>query len=137
MRAAPTDVRVPLAWTIFGILTLTVPVVAWTAPVCQVPNTQMKLCHDIGQFEFLSCSSGNDAQPLCVTFQMIQVNLFPVGPVKSQKGSTSEEEAECWRKQSCIYNPVNKTCSPTGNWSPWYNGDKTIVGENPCPVGEG
>ncbi len=135
MRNVPTRLRIPLTCALMSAIAALGQTVAWAVTACQVPNPNTNLCAVPPQNAVPSCNPLNNAAA-CAGSVVVQINLFPNGAITASSGTTTQQAANCYRWQSCVWNAQTSQCL-AGVWSPWVVANKTVVGANQCPVNEG
>jgi len=104
---------------------------------CQKPDPNSDLCADTPEDSTSSCDAANAAAGDGCDVTVYEINNFPEGDVEADKGTTSEEQADCKRSKACDLDQDTGTCvAHSGGWSGWNQATKTIVGTNACPKGE-
>lgn len=120
---------------LFAFVMLLGQLVAWATDACQIPNPSTVFCTAKPPDGVSDCKGLT--QLACPNRKIYDRKQFPQGGAKSDSGTTKQEEDDCIRYESCIWDPNSGACNPDTNWSPYSPGDKTVVGEAQCPTEEG
>ena len=135
MRKVPASVRIPLACALMSAIVAFGQTVAWAITACEQPNPVLKNCANPPPNAVPACNVLNNPGA-CNGSVVVQINQFPNGSVTAASGTTTQQVANCYRTQSCLWNAQTAQCM-AGNWGPWVGANKTVVGANPCPTNEG
>lgn len=121
-------------------LALTTATSSWAVYSCKQPNPSTVLCASIPPGVLTSCSSAG-FQSECDGAGTAEIENFPDGTVRSEAGSTAQEQKDCIRTRACVWNPDGAggigECVADHFWGAWQPAAKTVVGTNPCPTSEG